>query len=113
MLLFSRTLVGIGKSAHFPVATKVVRDHFAENQHGLATGLYLAGLRLGYALTPRLMIWLMLTFGGSSHPDWRAAFLVTGLGSLVWILIWFATYQETKPSSNRKTAMRGTSHWAI
>ncbi|MRG29723.1 MFS transporter [Laceyella tengchongensis] len=103
-LLVSRTLVGIGESANFPVATKVVREHFATTERGLATGIYLAGLRLGYAVTPGLMAWLMLTFGSDARPDWQSAFLATGLGGLGFVLIWFATYQEHAPLTSKPTS---------
>lgn len=56
MLFFSRLLVGAGESANFPAATKVVAEHFEKENRGTATGIYLAGLRLGYAITPGLLL---------------------------------------------------------
>lgn len=96
MLLFSRVLVGVGEAANFPAATKVIGENFKESERGTATGIYLAGLRLGFALTPGLMVGLMVAFGTKTNPDWRMAFYITGLGSLVWVVLWFLTFRETK-----------------
>ncbi|HHY68376.1 MAG TPA: MFS transporter [Alicyclobacillus sp.] len=94
VLLFSRGLVGMGEAANFPAATKVITEHFEESERGTATGIYLAGLRLGFALTPGLMVGLMVAFGSKAHPDWRMAFYITGLGSLLWVVLWIFTYRE-------------------
>jgi ACS family D-galactonate transporter-like MFS transporter len=100
MLLFSRTLVGAGEAANFPAATKVIAENFEPSERGSATGIYLAGLRLGFALTPILMISLMLAFGTQDHPNWHMAFYITGLGSLLWVVLWFFTFKEHKQETN-------------
>ncbi|UOF91533.1 MFS transporter [Fodinisporobacter ferrooxydans] len=97
MLLFSRLIVGVGEAANFPAATKVIAENFHESERGVATGTYLAGLRLGFALTPGVMVGLMLAFGTKAHPDWRMAFYITGIGSLIWVLLWFLTFREKAP----------------
>jgi ACS family glucarate transporter-like MFS transporter len=51
-------------------------------------GCYSAGLRLGFAVTPVLMAYLLARWG------WRSAFYATGLGSLAWVALWYFTYQE-------------------
>jgi ACS family D-galactonate transporter-like MFS transporter len=100
MLLFSRILVGAGEAANFPAATKVIAEHFKDHERGAATGVYLAGLRLGYALTPALMVGLMLAFGTQAHPDWSMAFYITGIGSLAWVVLWFLTFRESKDNGS-------------
>jgi MFS family permease len=95
-LLISRVFVGLGESVNFPAATKVIGENFAPSQRGRATGIYTSGLRIGFALTPSLMIGLMIAFGSTGHPNWRVAFLLTGLGSLLWVVLWFLTFPEKK-----------------
>jgi MFS transporter, ACS family, D-galactonate transporter len=96
LLFASRIFVGLGEAANFPAATKIVAENFKPSDRSTATGIYLSGLRLGYALTPGIMIGLMVYFGTKNQPDWRMAFYVTGLGSLLWVILWFATFREKK-----------------
>ncbi|BCJ85603.1 MFS transporter [Effusibacillus dendaii] len=98
-LLFSRILVGVGEAANFPAATKVIAENFKESERGTATGIYLAGLRLGFALTPGLMVGLMVAFGSKVHPNWQMVFYITGLGSLIWVILWFLTFRENKQTA--------------
>ena len=88
-VLLARVGVGVGESASFPVNAKIVNNNFPVHERGMAVGFYTSGLRLGFALTPILIAYLMSAWG------WRAAFLVTGFGSLAWVAIWYATYAET------------------
>ncbi|MBH8603262.1 MFS transporter [Thermoactinomyces sp. CICC 10522] len=105
LLFASRILVGLGEAANFPAATKIVAENFKPSDRSTATGIYLSGLRLGYALTPGIMIGLMVYFGTKEQPDWRMAFYITGLGSLLWVILWFATFREKKtiPAGNEVT----------
>ncbi|GGE53208.1 MFS transporter [Pullulanibacillus camelliae] len=96
LLFTSRLMVGIGEAANFPAATKIISEYFEEKKRGTATGIYLAGLRLGYALTPSIMIGLMVWMGTQAHPDWRIAFIITGICSLIWVVLWFFTFNEKK-----------------
>ncbi|WCK54168.1 MFS transporter [Aneurinibacillus sp. Ricciae_BoGa-3] len=113
MLLFSRVMVGAGEAANFPAATKAIVDNFDESERGTATGIYLSGLRLGSAITPALMVALMLFFGNEAHPNWRIAFYVTGFGSLIWVVLWFLTFKNSKKRSQPlQSSVRTTSEQA-
>jgi MFS transporter, ACS family, D-galactonate transporter len=94
LLLFSRMFVGVGEAANFPAATKAIAENYNKSERGMATGVYLSGLRLGFAVTPLLMVGLMLAFGTQSHPNWSMAFYITGIGSLLWVILWFLTFRE-------------------
>ncbi|WP_273846776.1 MFS transporter [Rubrobacter calidifluminis] len=98
-LLFSRLIVGAGEAANFPAATKVVTENFRPERRGTATGVYLSGLRLGYALTPGIMLGLMVWFGSRADPDWHIAFVVTGLASLAWVALWMFSFRERRPAT--------------
>ena len=92
LLILARLGVGAGESASFPVNAKIVNNRFQPHERGLAVGFFTSGLRLGFAVTPALMAWLMANWG------WRAAFYVTGLGSLAWVALWRFTYTEVTPA---------------
>ncbi|PWU15856.1 MAG: hypothetical protein C5B50_14870 [Verrucomicrobia bacterium] len=85
-VLASRLGVGIGESATFPVNARIIRSRFAENERGTAMSFCTSGLRLGFAVTPLVMAWLI------SRWNWRTAFYVTGLGSLLWVGVWSVSH---------------------
>jgi len=89
-IVLARIGVGIGEAANFPVNAKIVNNNFPTEERGTAIGWYTSGLRLGFAATPILMAFLISTWG------WRAAFYVTGIGSLAWVGLWFFTYKEIR-----------------
>jgi ACS family glucarate transporter-like MFS transporter len=80
--------VGAGEAAAFPVSAKIVADNFPSNERGAAIGWYLAGARLGLAATPLIMGFLI------SRWNWRAAFLLTGIGSLSWCVLWYFGFKD-------------------
>jgi MFS family permease len=89
-VVLARVGVGVGEAASFPVNARIVTNSFPAQERGTAIGCYTSGLRLGFAVTPILMAWLI------SRWSWRVAFYVTGLGSLLWVVLWYFTYQEIK-----------------
>jgi len=95
-VVLARIGVGVGEAASFPVNARIVANSFPPEERGLAVGFYTSGLRLGFALTPILMACLI------SKWSWRCAFYVTGLGSLLWVVLWYFTYHE--PATERAAA---------
>jgi MFS family permease len=81
-LLLMRLLLGVGESAAFPAATKVIAITVPHERLGFANGFmsfgYLVGPAVGTAVGGLLM----------SRIGWRAVFLVFGLASLLWLLPW-------------------------
>jgi MFS family permease len=107
VLFLSRILIGVGESANFPSATKVIAERFDKSERGLVTGIFMAGLRVGFAITPALMIGLMIAFGSKAQPNWHVAFYMTGLGSLTWVALWFLTYRDKpKDAAPQATAAK-------
>jgi MFS family permease len=124
VLFLSRILIGVGESANFPSATKVISERFDKSERGLVTGIFMAGLRVGFAITPVLMIGLMISFGSKTQPNWHVAFYLTGLGSLIWVALWFLTFKDkaqadTSPATATKTKvsllpfLRFRNFWAM
>lgn len=86
-IMAARMGVGVGEAGVFPANTKIVAEEFPTDKRATVTGLYLSGARLGYAITPVLMGWLI------SQYSWRMAFIITGLGSLLWCILWHFGYE--------------------
>jgi len=84
-----RVLIGIGEAAGPPNYNRVVANWVAPGERGLAMGIAASGSAFGAALTPPLIVWIMVTFG------WREAFYLAGGAGIFLALLcyWFVTDQ--------------------
>ncbi len=82
-LLVLQLMVGMGESVAYPCYSKIFSEHFAEHQRGFANACIDAGAKCGPALGTLLGGLFMAHFG------WRPIFLVLGLGSLIWLPLWY------------------------
>ncbi len=81
-LLLLRLLLGIGESAGFPSASKLLAATVPVGQLSIANGIIAFAYQLGPAVG---------AYGGGLimvHYGWRAAFWVFGGLSLLWLLPW-------------------------
>jgi ACS family hexuronate transporter-like MFS transporter len=85
---FARFFLGLGESGNFPSAIKTVAEWFPQNERSLATGIFNSGANVGAILAPAIVPWVTLRYG------WHAAFLTTGIFSVLWILWWFRYYRR-------------------
>ena len=92
-LFMVRMLVGLGEGATFPTATRAMQNWTSSARRGFAQGITHAFARLGNAITPPLIAFLMAAF------TWRGAFFVLGAVSLVWVLVW-VTYFRNHPTEH-------------
>lgn len=83
----ARFFLGLGEGGNFPAAIKTTAEWFPQRERALATGIFNAGTSVGPVLAPALVPWVATRFG------WQAAFLMTGLFSFTWILIWLTFYR--------------------
>jgi ACS family hexuronate transporter-like MFS transporter len=90
----ARFSLGLGESGNFPVAIKTVAEWFPQRERSLATGIFNSGTNLGAILAPLTVPWVALHYG------WHAAFLITGIFSATWIVVWFFTYD--RPTAHKK-----------
>jgi ACS family hexuronate transporter-like MFS transporter len=90
----ARFALGIGESGNFPAAIKTVAEWFPKKERAFATGIFNAGTNVGAIVAPAIVPWLALNWG------WQAAFIVTGLAGLVWLLFWWPLYHP--PSEHPK-----------
>ncbi len=82
-----RVLIGIGEAAGPPNYNRLVANWIAPQERGLAWGIAASGSAFGAALTPPLVVWIMVTLG------WRVAFyLAGGVGILLALVCyWLVT----------------------
>jgi len=78
-----RFLLGLGESANWPAATKVVSEWFPKQERGWAVALFDSGSSVGGAVAPVLVVWLYLHFG-----SWQPAFFLVGTLGLLWLVAW-------------------------
>lgn len=89
-----RALIGIGEAAGPPNYNRLVANWVAPEERGLAMGIATSGSALGAALTPPLIVWIMVTWG------WRAAFYIAGAAGILLALFvyWFITDRPAEHS---------------
>jgi MFS transporter, ACS family, glucarate transporter len=84
-----RFFFGMGEAGAFPIATRSLSRWMLPTERGFAQGLTHAASRVGAALTPALVVVMMLRYG------WRAPFFFFGLIGLVWSAVWYWYYRDT------------------
>jgi ACS family hexuronate transporter-like MFS transporter len=84
----ARFALGIGESGNFPAGLKAVAEWFPQRERAFAIGIFNAGANIGAIVTPLLVPALAIAYG------WRAAFIITGLFSLVWLIAWLLIYRK-------------------
>lgn len=87
LLLVARFLLGMGEGGAFPAATRVVAEWIEPSERSTAMGLINAGTAIGSLLAPPIIGFILL------HWGWRAVFVVSGCGGLVWVLWWAIGYR--------------------
>ena len=83
-----RVLLGFGEGATFPTATRAFQDWLPKEKRGFAQGLTHACARLGGAITPTAVAWLM------AAVTWRGSFVVLGCLSLLWVAAWTLYFRD-------------------
>jgi MFS family permease len=91
-----RFFFGVGEAGAFPIATRSLSGWMLPSERGFAQGLTHAASRLGAALTPALVVVIMLRFG------WRLPFLLFGFLGLAWAAVWYWYYRDM-PAQHRFT----------
>jgi len=87
-MIVCRFLFGVGEAGAFPIATRSLSRWMRASERGFAQGITHAGSRLGAALTPPLVVFLMTRYG------WRSAFYALGAVGIVWSAGWLLYYRD-------------------
>jgi len=93
-LFVARVILGFGEGATFPTATRAMSFWTPKERRGFAQGLTHAFSRLGNSLTPWFVAILIVS------TSWRGSFIVIGVISIGWALVWFLYFRDD-PSSHR------------
>jgi len=88
--------LGIGESGNFPAGIKAVTEWFPARERAFATGVFNAGANIGAIVTPLVVPWLTVLYG------WRAAFVITGLATSVWVIAWLVVYR--RPAEHKRVS---------
>jgi ACS family D-galactonate transporter-like MFS transporter len=97
-LICIRLLIGALEAPSYMINNMVVSSWFPDRERAGAIGFYTSGQFVGLAfLTPLLLLL-------QSHYGWRAVFYTTGVGGLVWGLIWLWAYRTPRESSRANAA---------
>jgi MFS family permease len=81
-MCFARGVLGFGEGATFPAGLKTVTETLPAEKRSFGLGIAYSGSSLGAALTPLLITPVALRWG------WRAAFGVTAVLGVLWIVLW-------------------------
>jgi sugar phosphate permease len=84
----------MGEAGAFPIATRSLSRWMLPSERGFAQGITHAGSRLGGALTPVIVVYLI------AHYGWRAPFYIFAVLGLLWAGVWFWFYRDS-PNQHR------------
>lgn len=90
----ARFSLGLGESANFPAAVKIVAEWFPKKERALAAGLFNSGSNVGAILAPLLVPWIAF------HWGWQWAFIGTGALGFIWLCFWLPVYR--RPEKHKK-----------
>ena len=93
-LLVIRFMFGIGEAGSSPCSTGVISRWFEKDEVGKAQGYVWAASRMGGALTPFVVIPVMMWVG------WRSAFYLLGGLGIIWALVWYWYYRNPSETSH-------------
>ncbi|MSV35763.1 MAG: MFS transporter [Bryobacterales bacterium] len=87
-LVALRIALGFGEGAALPTATRAMAIWTPASRWGFAQGITHAFARIGNAVTPLLMAGMLLFI------TWRTSFVVLGIASLLWLVVWMWFYRD-------------------
>jgi ACS family D-galactonate transporter-like MFS transporter len=97
-LIAVRVLVGIGEGGAFPAATRALACWMPARERGLSQGVTHSAARLGGAVAPPVVLAIAVAYG------WRQSFVILGLASLVWTVLWLFSFRDRPELHRRVTA---------
>ncbi len=102
--MLARFGLGFGESGNFPAAIKTTAEWFPKKDRAFATGIFNAATSLGAIAAPFVVGAIVYWSGGERGQGdllhWRIPFLITGLLSTIWVILWLRTYK--KPEEHPK-----------
>ena len=102
LFAIARFGLGFGESGHFPAAQKTVAEWFPKKDRAFATGLFNAATSIGAIAAPFVVGWIVTEVtepGWVSDTGWHIPFLITGVLSAIWVILWFRVYKKPEEST--------------
>jgi MFS family permease len=93
-----RLVLGFGEGSAFPTATRAMSTWMPTATWGFAQGVTHSASRIGNAVTPPLIAWLIAVI------SWRGSFVVLGSASLIWMGLWVWFFRDDPSVHQRMTA---------
>lgn len=93
-LFLLRLAIGLLEAPSYMINNQVVTSWFPDRERAGAISFYISGQFIGLALLQPLLVWLTAAQG------WRQVFIVTGLGGILWGLIWLCCYRAPRQRAN-------------
>lgn len=99
--------LGFGESGHFPAAQKTVAEWFPKKDRAFATGLFNAATSIGAIAAPFIVGWIVTEVtepGWVAGTHWQYPFLITGVLSAIWVVLWLKIYKRPEESTKLSKA---------
>jgi MFS transporter, ACS family, aldohexuronate transporter len=93
----ARAVLGFGEGATFPGGLRAAMDWLPPEKQSRGIAVAYSGGSLGAILTPLVITPIAITYG------WRAAFIVTGIAGLLWVLVWRRSVNFSLLASSRQS----------
>jgi ACS family D-galactonate transporter-like MFS transporter len=87
-LFVFRMFLGVGEACVNPAGMRWIRFNIREEQRGLAVGIYQASAKIGLAIGVPIAGILIGAF------DWRAMFIILGIGCMLWLVPWMLLVRD-------------------
>jgi ACS family D-galactonate transporter-like MFS transporter len=88
-LMVFRFILGIGEGGAFPTATRAFTFWLPATERGFAQGITHSFARLGGAVTPPIVLGISILYG------WRESFIILGVISLAWTVLYVWYFRDT------------------
>ncbi len=96
--------LGFGEAGNFPAAIKTTAEWFPKKERAFATGIFNAATSVGAIAAPFVVGSIVYWSGGAKGQgelmNWRIPFLITGVLSAIWVILWWKNYH--KPADHPK-----------
>jgi len=97
LLYFSRILLGIGEGPAYPLALHSCYTWFSDEQRNVPSSMIFQGVTVGLLISGPVLTYIML------NHSWHAAFLLLGVASLIWMMLWLFLGGDGQVKSTAKT----------
>jgi len=87
-LILLRLALGVGEGATFPTATRAMSNWTRAGWRGFAQGITHSFARIGNAIAPLLVALIIGIW------SWRAAFIILGIASGIWVVVWYLYFRD-------------------